>query len=99
MKRNTRKPAAPVAPTATFVDGARVCVEGSDDVGTVLSTEITPDDFGRDTHYEMVTVQWDDARFGAAQHHACNLVRADLTDAEKFQRECDDARAFARIHD
>lgn len=96
MKRKTTKPAvAPVKHSPIFADGARVTCGGN--AGTVVSTEMTPDDFGRDIVWQMCTVLWDDGRTDAT--NPSSLDAECTTDEQREARAYADAVAFARIHD
>jgi hypothetical protein len=93
-RRNRTKP-SPTKPAPIFADGARVtCGEHA---GTVVSTEFTPDDFGRDIVWQMTTVRWDDGR--TDEISPASLEAECTTDEERAAREYADAVAFARIHD
>lgn len=96
MSRKSTKPAVPAAPVAQYADKERVRYVGTDYVGSVVSTAFTPDDLGRETQWEMVTVRWDDRPDATAEVNPGNLERESLTDAE---RDYADACAFARTHD
>lgn len=94
--RKTRRPiAAPSSPVATFRDGARVDCGGH--LGTVVSTEFTPDDFGRPIHWQMCTVRWDDGT--TSEMSPDNLEPVPANEDERAAMEADRARAFARMHD
>lgn len=95
--RRTRKNsnAAATKPAPVFANGARVTA--GENAGTVISTEITADDFGRDIWWQMATVQWDDGR-SDVMNPAC-LEAEITTEEQRFARDYDRAVAFAREHD